>query len=143
MDYCKNLVPLSVLLISLKTLILLTLALRQGFIRFTLISMTLKVAGTVSVVRIGLVVVLLLLCRTAPAAVFCSGPPTHATITLPRASISVLDPPTNTIVITLGERVGNDARLSLSITGSGVDDVLPLPTFVDIPTSRSNAIIVI
>jgi hypothetical protein len=86
---------------------------------------------------------MLLQLRTAPAAIFCSGPPTHATITLPRASISVLDPPTNTIVIALGERVGNDARLSLSITGSGVDDVLALPTFVDIPTSRSNAIIVI
>jgi hypothetical protein len=105
----------------------------------TLISMTLKVAGTVSVLRIGLLVALLLLLRTAPAAVVCTGPGTHATITLPRASISVLDLPTNTIVIALGEKVGTDARLSLSITGSGVDDVLPLPTFVDIPTTQSNA----
>ncbi len=119
--------------------------LRPDFIRHPIFMrpLSVRVAETVSVLRIGLVVVLLLLFRAAPAAIFCSSTPTDATITLPRASISVLDSPTNTIVIALRERVGTDARLSLSITGSGVDDVLPLPTFVDIPTSRSNAIIVI
>jgi len=135
-------VQLSVLLISVKTLLLLTSPLRQGSFRFSPIapiSMPLTSLHFISALRVGLVVALLLLFRTAPAAIVCSGPPTHATITLPRASISVLDPPTNTIVIALGERVGNDARLSLSITGSGVDDVLPLPTFVDIPTTQSNA----
>ena len=117
----------------------LTSSLRQGFIRFTPILMTLKIAETVSALRIGLIVALLLLFRTAPAAVVCTGPGTHATISLSRTSISVLDPPTNTIVIALGERVGTDARLSLSFTGSGVEDVLPLPAFVDIPTTQSNA----